>query len=77
MWWEKAGMAKQGTFKKQNVYNSVDELAEELGISRASTYKALRNGELPSLRIGKRFIVPRAAIRELFRHPGAVAPAQV
>jgi excisionase family DNA binding protein len=64
-------MPNQAKSKKQNVYNSVDELAGELGISRASTYKALHNGEIPSIRIGKRFVIPRAAIRELFRHPVA------
>jgi len=64
-------MANQAKPKNQNVYNSVDELANELGISRASAYKALRNGELPSLRIGKRFVIPREAIRELFRSPAA------
>ena len=62
---------KQQRAKKQNVYDSVQELADELGISRALAYKALRKGEIPSLRIGRRIIVPREAIRELFRHPAA------
>jgi hypothetical protein len=33
--------------------------------------QALHNREIPSIRIGKRFVIPRAAIRELLRHPAA------
>lgn len=43
-------------------YGSVELLARELGISRQAAYAALRRGEIPHLRIGKRFILPRTAI---------------
>jgi excisionase family DNA binding protein len=43
------------------VYRSVEALALELGISRQSAYSALRNGLIPSIRLGKRYILPRAA----------------
>jgi excisionase family DNA binding protein len=46
------------------VYRSVDELAEILGLSRISVYKALKAGKIPSIRLGKRFVLPRAAIQK-------------
>ena len=50
--------------KKANstVYSSADELARELGVSRAAIYAGLRSGTAPSIRLGKRFILPRTAI---------------
>ncbi len=44
---------------------TVDEVAERLGIGRNAAYEAIRRGELPALRIGKRIIVPRAALDRL------------
>ena len=52
------------------VYGSVDELARELGISRASAYSGLREGTIPSIRLSKRFIIPRSAIAEWLRSAG-------
>jgi len=51
------------------VYRSVDELATVLGISRQSTYLGLRAGAIPSIRLGKRFILPKAAIQEWMSNP--------
>jgi excisionase family DNA binding protein len=45
-------------------YSNVDELARELGLGRLTVYAALRNGTIPSIRIGKRYVLPRAAIAE-------------
>lgn len=44
---------------------TVDETAERLGISRNGAYDAIRRGELPALRIGRRLVVPRAALDRL------------
>jgi len=44
---------------------TVPEAARLLGISRNSAYLAARNGQLPVVRIGKRFVVPRTAIEAL------------
>ena len=38
---------------------TVDEAARVLRISRNSAYQAVKNGEIPSIRIGNRIIVPR------------------
>jgi len=49
--------------KSPSVFESVDELAAEINLSRAKTYEGLRSGAIPSIRVGKRFIIPRQAIR--------------
>jgi excisionase family DNA binding protein len=36
-----------------------------LGISRPAAYAAARSGELPTVRIGRRLLVPTAALRRL------------
>ncbi len=41
---------------------SVDDMATVLGISRHSAYDAVRVGALPALRVGRRWLVPRAAL---------------
>jgi excisionase family DNA binding protein len=41
---------------------SVDDAARLLGISRSLAYEGVRMGQIPSIRIGKRIIVPRAAL---------------
>jgi excisionase family DNA binding protein len=59
-----------GHVANSSIYGSVDELANELGISRQSAYAALRLGKIPSIRLGKRFIIPRSAIAEWLKRPG-------
>jgi len=41
---------------------SVEEAGKLLGIGRSSAYGAVRRGELPSLKIGRRILVPRSAL---------------
>ena len=43
---------------------TVTEAAELLGISRGLAYELARAGQLPSLRLGRRLVVPRAALLE-------------
>jgi excisionase family DNA binding protein len=38
---------------------TIDEIRRALSLSRMSVYNALRNGQIPSLRIGKRYVVTR------------------
>jgi excisionase family DNA binding protein len=42
-----------------------NEAARRLGISRALAYEAANRGELPVCRIGRRVLVPRAALLRL------------
>jgi excisionase family DNA binding protein len=41
------------------------EVAQQLGISRWLAYEAAHRGELPVCRIGRRMLVPRAALLRL------------
>ena len=43
---------------------SVEEAGELLGISRASAYAAVRNGDIPCARVGHLLIVPRDRFHE-------------
>ena len=46
---------------------TVDEAAQKLGISRNTAYACARSGELPIIRLGKRMLVPRAALEAMVR----------
>jgi len=46
---------------------TVPEVAKLLGISKQSAYNAVARGEIAVLRIGKRFLVPRAAMERVLR----------
>ncbi len=45
-----------------STYPSVAALAADIGLSERSTRDALRRGVIPHIRVGRRFILPRAAI---------------
>ncbi len=53
---------------------SVEETAVLLGISRAFAYELVARGEIPSLRLGRRIVVPRLAIDELLASAARLAP---
>jgi excisionase family DNA binding protein len=40
---------------------TVEEAAKRLGISRDSAYKAVHAGEIPSIRIGRKLLIPKSA----------------
>lgn len=44
---------------------SVSEVAQLLGISRASAYTHVRTGEIPSITLGGRIVVPRRALEAM------------
>ena len=44
---------------------TLNEAARRLGISRALAYEAANRGELPVCRIGRRMLIPRAALLRL------------
>lgn len=41
---------------------TVEEAAELLGIGRGTAYEAVRLHQIPSVRVGRRILVPRAAL---------------
>ena len=44
---------------------TVPEAAEMLGISRNFAYQLVREGKLPSIRFGKRILIPKAALEKM------------
>lgn len=48
---------------------TVIEAARLLGISRGSCYEAIRAGQVPSIRIGRRVLVPRALLEAMINEP--------
>ena len=47
---------------KRKLTMTVPEAAALLGIGKNAAYEAVRKGEIPSLRIGKRVLIPIAAL---------------
>jgi len=48
---------------------SVTETARKLGISRGLAYELARSGQLPVLRLGKRWLVPKIALDRMLSQP--------
>ncbi len=41
---------------------SVEQAADILGVSRSSAYRAVKNDEIPTFKIGRRLLVPTARL---------------
>ena len=48
---------------------TVEQAATILGISRTSAFEAVHRGQIPSLRIGRRIVVPVAALERMLGEP--------
>jgi len=44
---------------------TVEEAAKLLGVGRNSAYEAVKAGQIPTVRIGKRILVPKIALEKL------------
>jgi len=53
---------EEGNMKMERLTYTVAEVAQLLGISRGSAYTHVRTGEIPSITIGGRIVVPRRAL---------------
>jgi excisionase family DNA binding protein len=64
-------MSRTGTALKRKLIDEVSVSVETaglaLGLKRSSAYQAIRNGELPHVKIGRRIAVPTAAIRRMLQ----------
>lgn len=49
---------------------TVDAVAKLLHVSRASAYQAIHSGEIPSIRVGRRILVPTAQLLALLGMDG-------
>ncbi len=53
---------------------TVDQAAKILHVSRASAYKAVHSGEIPSIRVGHRVLVPTALLLAMLGLDGGRCP---
>ena len=58
------GLPRQAA-KGNRLCITVSEAAEMLGISRGLGYEAARTGQIPTLRIGRRIVVPVARLKQM------------
>jgi excisionase family DNA binding protein len=49
---------------------TVEETARLLGISRGLAFQAVRRGDIPSIRIGRRILIPVARLQALLEGDG-------
>lgn len=49
---------------------SVEEARLQLGLSRSLMYEAVRNKQVPSIRIGRRILIPLAGLQRLLEKTG-------
>lgn len=57
----------------EKLTHTIEEAASLLGVSRNSAYTLAKTGALPTIRLGKRLLVPKAALDRLLT--GAAQPA--
>jgi len=55
---------------------TVEQAAQALGVGRNLAYELVRTGKLPSLRLGRRIVVPRAALDRLLAGDAPAAASQ-
>jgi excisionase family DNA binding protein len=60
-------------WKMQRLTITVPEAARILGVSRMTAYTAVREGAIPSLRIGRRVLIPRIALDRLLAQAGGAS----
>ncbi len=58
---------------ENKVVMTVEEAAELLKISKPSAYQAVKHGEIPVIRIGRRILVPVSALEKLLASAGSQA----
>ena len=52
-----------------HVVLTIEEAGELLRLGRSSAYEAARRGQVPTIRIGRRLLVPRAALERMLEGP--------
>ena len=52
---------------------TVEEAGELLGVSRNNIYNLVKNGRVPVIKLGKRLLVPKAALERLLASAGTAS----
>jgi excisionase family DNA binding protein len=58
-------MAIENETKTEKLTLTVLDTAKMLGISRMSAYQGVERNEIPHIRVGKRILIPREALRKM------------
>lgn len=58
---------------EERLVYTVEEAGERLGLSRNSAYEAIKRGDIPSIKIGRRILVPKPALDRLMETGTKVA----
>jgi excisionase family DNA binding protein len=72
---KKGGKARKSTIplavpaqhRPERLTHTVEEAGAILGVSRNSAYALARTGAIPTIRLGKRLLVPQAGLESLLR----------
>lgn len=59
--------------ENEKIVYTVDEAAKILQISRPSAFRGIKSGEIPYIRIGRRILVPVAALDKMLESAGSRA----
>ena len=65
----RSGLSSYATIDRR-LCVTVPEAAKMLGISRNFCYQLVREGKLPSIRFGKRILIPLAALEKMLEEGG-------
>ena len=61
------------TLLTDNLSVSVETAGKAFGLGRNAAYAAVKNGQIPSIKLGKKIAVPTAAIRRMLGIENQVA----
>lgn len=67
----KANMSEQ---QGKSLVFSVSEVAKLLGISKTTIYELTRTGQIPSIKWGKRILIPRVVLVKMLEEAGSAKP---
>ncbi|MFC2047188.1 helix-turn-helix domain-containing protein [Chloroflexota bacterium] len=54
----------------ERIVYTVDETAKILGLSRPAAFQGVKQGSIPHVRVGKRILVPKAALEKMMATAG-------
>ncbi len=66
-------MTKENGDDDRAVMSVWPEAGRKLGLSRNSSYEAAARGDIPTIRIGRRLLVPKVAFERLLASAGKAA----
>jgi excisionase family DNA binding protein len=69
-------MSKRSKPQRAAETTTIEQAAKRLKIGRNQAYEAAARGEIPAFRIGRRWIVPVAALDRMVRGEAAAATAE-